>query len=105
MGHDLLAGTLRHRLLHIGAAVVGVQAIEPHELDILRLVGSHGLQWHVVVDEPRCVHEGGAAALAGEVAGFFGKIVKELRIVAHGHRAGNEVALVGIERKLLCPLP
>ena len=99
--HDLLAGALCHGLLHISAAVVGVQTVEPHEMDILRLVGSHGLQGHVVVDKPRRVHEGGAAALAGGVAGLFRQIVKELGIVPHRHGAGDEVALVGVEGELL----
>ena len=34
--------------LHAGAAVICVQAVEPHELDVLRLVRSHGLERHIV---------------------------------------------------------
>lgn len=47
-GHDLFAGALGHGLLHVGAAVICVQAVELHELDVLRLVRSHGLERHIV---------------------------------------------------------
>lgn len=46
--HDLFAGALGHGLLHVGAAVICVQAVESHELDALRLVRSHGLERHIV---------------------------------------------------------
>ena len=46
--HDLFAGALGHGLFHTDAAVICVQAVEPHELDVLRLVRGHGLERHIV---------------------------------------------------------
>ncbi len=81
--HNFFAAALRHRLINICAAVICVQTVEPHKLNILRLIWSDGLKRNIVIYEPRCVHKGGAAALSCEVTRLFGEVIKELRIVTN----------------------